>query len=54
MSDKKESRLLTDEAEAMIRRFLTRGSTVELKKENGQLTVVEIERRKRLQLPLNR
>ncbi len=53
MTDKNE-RLLTDEAEALIRRFLQRGSAVELKKENGNLTVIEVERKKRAQIPFRR
>ena len=46
MTDK---RLIDEKTEALIRKILSRGHDVELKKINGRLTVVEIERKKQAQ-----
>ena len=46
MTDK---RLIDEKTEALIRKILARGHDVELKKINGRLTVVEIERKKQAQ-----
>lgn len=40
-----ENRLITTDAEKEILRILKRGDSVELKKENGKLVVVEIQRK---------
>lgn len=40
-----ENRLITAEVEREIMRVLKRGDSVELKKENGKLVVVEIQRK---------
>lgn len=44
MTDKKN--LLDEKTEAQIRKIFSRGNAVELKRINGMLTVVEIERKK--------
>lgn len=44
-----EKRLLDEKTELLIRKILNKGHDVELKKINGRLTVVEIERRKQAQ-----
>lgn len=40
-----ENRLITTDVEKEIFRILKRGDSVELKKENGKLVVVEIQRK---------
>lgn len=40
-----ENRLITTDVEKEILRILKRGDSVELKKENGKLVVVEIQRK---------
>lgn len=44
-----EKRLLDDKTEALIRKILSKGHDVELKKNNGHIIVVEIERKKQAQ-----
>lgn len=39
--------LITDDVQTVILAALKRGNTVELKKEKGNLVIVEIERKKR-------
>ena len=39
--------LITDDVQAVILAALKRGNSVELKKEKGNLVIVEIERKKR-------
>lgn len=43
--------LLTDEMLDLIAKILKRGDTVELKKENGDIVVVEIRRQKKMKNP---
>lgn len=43
--------LLTDEMLDIIVKILKRGDTVELKKENGDIVVVEIKRQKKIKKP---
>jgi len=50
MTDKK---LLDEKTEALIRKIFSRGNTVELKRINGKLTVVEIERKKQAQIEIS-
>ena len=45
----KPKQLLDEKTEREIRAILRRGNTVELKKINGAVRVIEIERRKRAQ-----
>ena len=51
MSDSKKP-MVDEKTEALIRKIFQRGNTVELKKINGKLHVVEIERKKQAQIDL--